>query len=690
MNRFGTLASLSVVLCAGTWACRSTSGDAPNRIGAQLAPLQPNAQDPLETIARYEDARTDGDGLLQALLHKGSTRTRERAAMALGRLDASIHGASVTEGLVAGLDDDVASVRAAAAFGLGQRGDAAAVPALLAHWNDPEPLVRARLVEAASRIDDGRLRAAVLAALEDADARVRAAAALGPLRFPAGAPDAALADTALSEFLLRDAQEGRPASNVEARCHALFALARRKSERARAAFVDHASGDDPRERIYSAQGLGAVGRDEESARALGKLLADPDWRVVCEAALALGKQPAATAFESLVSATQHASAHVRRCAYEALGSFATHKGEARAVFEHARVDPSPNVRAAAIAAGAKLYGDEAAPKLALAALEKDGLVRAGAATGAAELSSGLAVPMLATLAEDPDLRVAGIAIEGLGRHATAESRARLLELLTTADNGLRLAAVTSLAEFATRDDLPALHACMNTSTGEISAEIAAAVVGVAGQIGGAEALPLVKSGLTHSDPFVRQRARKLAAEKYPHLALPRTNEKAARIAAVPIPGQDAPLWTTNPRVEVATSRGALVFELFPDEAPSHVFNFLALAEKHHYDGLVFHRVVPDFVVQGGDHRGDGNGGITWRGEPLRAEFTPRPFVRGSLGMPRNEDPDSGGSQFFVTHRPTPHLDGRYTIFGELRGGFDVLDTLEVGDRIESVRLLEAH
>jgi cyclophilin family peptidyl-prolyl cis-trans isomerase len=179
----------------------------------------------------------------------------------------------------------------------------------------------------------------------------------------------------------------------------------------------------------------------------------------------------------------------------------------------------------------------------------------------------------------------------------------------------------------------------------------------------------------------------LIKSTYPNVELPRANERLPRIAAVPIPGKDAPAWTVNPRVEVKTNRGTMVFELFPNETPAHVFNFLALVDKHHYDGLTFHRVVPDFVIQGGDHRGDGNGGVTWRGEALRAEFTPRAFVRGSLGMPRNEDLDSGGSQFFVTHRETPHLDGRYTLFGELRTGFDVLDAVEVGDRIESITLL---
>jgi cyclophilin family peptidyl-prolyl cis-trans isomerase/HEAT repeat protein len=509
------------------------------------------------------------------------------------------------------------------------------------------------------------------------------------MRFKAGASDATLTDTALVDYLMRDERSAKPAPDAEIRWRGLFALARRKSERARALFAANATGGDARERIYAAQGLGAVGPDDAGRKALVLLLGDTDWRVVCEAANALGKQPFAGAFEALSNATQHASPHVRRCAYEALGSFKDSKAEARYVFERARVDASPNVRAAAIAAGAKLYGDEAAPKLSLEALEKDPLIRIGAANGAAHLSSPLAVPLLANLSNDADVRVAEAAIDGLAKHATAESRTRLHEILAAPDNGLRLAAVTGLAEMPSGADLAPLRECLAHSSGEIAAEIAAGIMDAAAKIGGDDALALLKSGLAHDDPYVRKKARALIAEKYPTVELPRPSGRPAPLAAVPIPGKDAPLWTTNPRVEVKTNRGVMVFELFPNETPAHVFNFLALVEKHHYDGLTFHRVVPDFVIQGGDHRGDGNGAVTWRGEPLRAEFTPRAFVRGSLGMPRNDDPDSGGSQFFVTHRETPHLDGRYTLFGELRAGGDVLDAIEVGDRIESITLLPA-
>jgi cyclophilin family peptidyl-prolyl cis-trans isomerase len=90
------------------------------------------------------------------------------------------------------------------------------------------------------------------------------------------------------------------------------------------------------------------------------------------------------------------------------------------------------------------------------------------------------------------------------------------------------------------------------------------------------------------------------------------------------------------------------------------------------------------VIQGGDPRGDGNGGTDWRGGSLRQEFNQRKFLRGSLGMPRNDYEHSGGCQIFVTHRPTPHLDGRYTLFGQCVRGLDVLDLIEPGDRIVSI------
>jgi cyclophilin family peptidyl-prolyl cis-trans isomerase len=121
-------------------------------------------------------------------------------------------------------------------------------------------------------------------------------------------------------------------------------------------------------------------------------------------------------------------------------------------------------------------------------------------------------------------------------------------------------------------------------------------------------------------------------------------------------------------------------KLFATEAPLTVYNIVSLAEHGYFDGQRFHRVVPNFVVQGGDPRGDGNGGP---GYAIRDELTRRRYGRGTLGMALS-GPNTGGSQFFVTHSSQPHLDGGYTVFGELVEGGDVLDRIIQGDRIVRV------
>lgn len=135
-----------------------------------------------------------------------------------------------------------------------------------------------------------------------------------------------------------------------------------------------------------------------------------------------------------------------------------------------------------------------------------------------------------------------------------------------------------------------------------------------------------------------------------------------------------------PRATIHTVRGDLRLELFGEDAPITVYNFLTLARSGFYKSTRFHRVVPNFVIQDGDPRDDGNGGP---GYAIRDEMNRRRYERGALGMALS-GPDTGGSQYFVTHSPQPHLDGHYTVFGRLVGGFDVLDRIVQGDRILSV------
>jgi cyclophilin family peptidyl-prolyl cis-trans isomerase len=139
--------------------------------------------------------------------------------------------------------------------------------------------------------------------------------------------------------------------------------------------------------------------------------------------------------------------------------------------------------------------------------------------------------------------------------------------------------------------------------------------------------------------------------------------------------------TRQPRtVEVRTNRGSFRLRLDCPQAPRTCLNFLELAAQHFYDGLLFHRVVPDFVIQAGDPRGDGFGGP---GYVLGDEINRLRYRRGTAGMAL-AGPDTGGSQFFIALAPQPHLDGGYTAFGEVTSGAEVLDSIRAGDRIESI------
>jgi peptidyl-prolyl cis-trans isomerase B (cyclophilin B) len=179
----------------------------------------------------------------------------------------------------------------------------------------------------------------------------------------------------------------------------------------------------------------------------------------------------------------------------------------------------------------------------------------------------------------------------------------------------------------------------------------------------------------------RLAAEKAAADK---LAADRlaAEKAAAEAAAAKARETSVTSVTGDPSVvaELDTTAGTLVLGFFPDVAPGHVKNFLDLAGKGFYDGTRFHRVIPGFMIQGGDpHSKDPAKKAMWgtgdAGYKIKAEFSTRPHQRGTLSMARSRDPDSAGSQFFICHEAAPHLDRSYTVFGELLAGYDVLDRI---------------
>ncbi len=138
------------------------------------------------------------------------------------------------------------------------------------------------------------------------------------------------------------------------------------------------------------------------------------------------------------------------------------------------------------------------------------------------------------------------------------------------------------------------------------------------------------------------------------------------------------------QVSMETSKGLIELELYPQYAPKTVNNFVFLAQEGYYDGVKFHRVIDDFVIQGGDPTGTGAGGPGYkfedevRGNPLKHETN-------VISM-ANAGPNTNGSQFFITHSPQPHLDGKHTVFGKVVAGADVVNAIRQGDRMEKVEI----
>jgi peptidyl-prolyl cis-trans isomerase B (cyclophilin B) len=128
----------------------------------------------------------------------------------------------------------------------------------------------------------------------------------------------------------------------------------------------------------------------------------------------------------------------------------------------------------------------------------------------------------------------------------------------------------------------------------------------------------------------------------------------------------------NWRVVMTTTAGEMEMEFWPETAPNHVRNFLDLCQAGFYDGVIFHRVIPGFMIQGGDPTGTGTGGGPRR---LKAEFSQRPHKKGVLSMARSSDPNSASCQFFVMHDASPHLDGQYSAFGVVVRGLEVVDAI---------------
>jgi len=302
-------------------------------------------------------------------------------------------------------------------------------------------------------------------------------------------------------------------------------------------------------------------------------------------------------------------------------------------------------------------------------------------------SADAAARRVAVWLRDPDGRVRAVAAGALASladsaSARATARAQLRTALADSDVGVRTNSMGALASGASAEDLAAALASYRRFIADADNDARLSFWRLADS-----ALVRVSTALPDSlgrelaalprpsDPLERLRAAAI-----PRFAAWKDGTSASRALAWYESRAEEAARRPSPTLRIQTERGIMELSLFAPEAPLTVYNVVSLARQRYFDGQRFHRVVPNFVVQAGDPRGDGNGGP---GYAIRDELNRRRYGRGSLGMALS-GPNTGGSQFFVTHSPQPHLDGGYTVFGELVSGFEVLDRIVQGDRIVRV------
>jgi cyclophilin family peptidyl-prolyl cis-trans isomerase/HEAT repeat protein len=654
-------------------------------------PAPPAPPPPPETAARGRGAvaapAPPPQPDLVSLLKDDEARVRRRAALAIGRTRVA-EGAAPLAALLAGDGDP--EVRQMAAFALGLLGQASSSEPLVAALKDPEPLVQGRAAEALGAIGHKpsadaiaammtvHVKAGALSGIEPDDLEYPKPAAAEAVRLGAYALVRLGAFAPLSSVLTDGS--GQPISRWWP-----VAYAFRRVGDARAAPILQAllTGDGTFTRAFAARGLGVVKDARAVEPLLGILGNEREVTIVrVEAARSLADLSAAAAAPLLtkILTARGADPNLRLEAAAALGQLAV--PSAADLLIELLSDPWPAMRAAALGALARTDADTFL--LALSGLDADPQwpVRAATATALATLGRDRAAPRLTAMLKDADQRVIPAVLTALAAIDAPNVEATLIERLKADDPVVRQAAANGLATLKAAKSSSALLAAYDQAEKDPTYVARAAILAALVTIDGAAARPIVERAMRDRDWAIRVRA----------AALMRTLDQAADVSGIrPAPAtplaelNDLPPLinpTVSPMVYLDTEKGMIQIELAVLDAPRTVTNFISLARRNFLGATPFHRVVPNFVVQDGDPRGDGEGGP---GYTIRDEINQRPYLRGSVGMALDWE-DTGGSQFFITVSPQPHLDGRYTVFGRVVAGMEVVDRLTQGDQIRSVRV----
>lgn len=601
-------------------------------------------------------------------------------------------------------------MRARAAIGAGRILDHRATPLLLATLNDSSQVVRADVAFAIGELND--TSAAVFNALTELSSRaapdgIEAIAALGRL-------DAVRATTTL-ERIIADANANaelrkealmaiwrvpRSANKLELllplttsldadmRWRAVYVLTRAGSDwRALPNFIRLMNDTDPLVRALATRGLRAVAADSANARAdamaaLRRALADTHPHVRINAVRMLGQYRSSENADAIAALLRDPDGNVGIAAAEALGE----NGAATAALaEAARTHPSLGVRNAALTALARpAQQREQALSLAREWLARENPIER---LYAVRLLAANRDTTYRTAVNDANPLVAAAALNAIATADTASPPyALFIEKLAHRDPGVRAAAVRGLSRRATASDLELFlraYGRAQQDTQRFAAEAAVDALGALGRKG----VPVQRSFFLQfqrpNDPLLLQRiVNQIGPGDWAPVRPIDTGKSTSfyRAVARRFYHSDS---TGLVKVRMRTAAGEFVMELNGRAAPLVVSSFLTLTERGFFNNGRWHRVVPFFVAQDGDPRGDGSGGA---GIVLRDEINRLRYTRAAVGTAHG-GADTNGTQWFITHIPIPHLDGGYTVFGYVVSGMDVVDRIVQDDAIHSIEIV---
>jgi peptidylprolyl isomerase len=628
-------------------------------------------------------AQIDRDGeALRDRLGAEDADVRARAAFAL----ASVQDTSAIPELLSLLRESIPFVQADAALALGQMPPASVpdTPLLRTLGFERDPQVQRRLIEALGKTGTAASLGRLIRLRPPQAAELALTVARYGMR---GVTDSTATRWLTDRLRSPDPWTRRNAAYALGRVEALAAG---RADTVRAALNDTAP-DDPAA-MHLLRALATAGGSSDANRVGDWLRTAPDWRTRVEAARALAAlSPGDRARDALVAALNDAHPLVARTAAETLAGLAWSRDRSAAIGAWLDAHPDQWRVAAPLLRGLARNGR---PKRVLDTVarwrtEQPPVVYAAGLHALAPLNAPRADSLLDDALRSDDLRVAAAAVQAIvdrWDRTRPENAGRTFARLSTAvrrgDPALLYHAAPALTDsaFASSGAADTLAATYRTLTTPDDLEGMTATLEALGTLGGPGATSILRNALDHPHHAIRDAAAQ---------GLSTATDSTVTAAAKPLPETPSMDWEflrelgPHPRLVLETNQGTVTIELDTEQAPQTVQAITQFARNGRYDGVPFHRVVPNFVVQGGDFaRRDGFGGP---GVFLRTEATRIGHRRGTVGM-ASAGKDTEGSQFFIPHSMQPHLDGSYTAFGRVTDGMEVVDQLRAFDRIESARV----